>query len=250
MLAQCQQEAHILNEVSLNNQAILSSLSQAANAWAEAAHWNLTAATTRPWWKRESDEEETKRDKEVFETLNQRVKVALQTARNLTKRNRGLATKLAFSEHRLAGALTVEDAGESMCRAVRMAGVNPEMPGGNIAPKMVAVLIPSLRWKNCRLNSYLGTVLDLPQEISTWLLEERDFGVLLMRPNGGLEQFRGWMRDCKSSSNGATALVLHPDLPFSSSKCIGTCSENPIRALLRPHWTTALRSTINARHPL
>jgi hypothetical protein len=250
MLAQCQQNAHVLNEIALNNQAILSSLSQAANAWAEAAHWNFTAATIRPWWKRESDEEETKRDNEVFETLDQRVKIALQTARNLTKHNRGLAAKLALSENRLAGSLAAEDAGESMCRAVRMAGVNPAVKPGNMIPKMIPTLVPSLRWKNCILTSYLGTVLDLFQEISTWVPEARDFGILLMRTEGGSQQFRAWMNDCKSSSDGTSALVLHPDLPFSARECTDRCRENPTRALLRPNWTTALRPSRSERYPL
>jgi len=240
-IRECQNKAHILNEISLANIAILASLSQAANAFAEAAQWNFNATVTRPWWKRESDSEEMELDKKIFDALSERTTSALHTARSLTQQNREHAAELARKESLLFGTLTTESPKKSMCRAIAMAGVTPKNSGiiGFASP--ITTFIPTLQWRNCQLTSALGTSLDMSEEISAWPTGVSDFGILAIQSSNGINRLIGWMQSCSRTNNNEVIEALHPNIKIINKSCTNNftedCSERTTRAFLRPHWT-------------
>jgi hypothetical protein len=240
---ECQSKAHILNEISLTNIAILASLSQAANAFAESAQWNFNTTATRPWWKKDSDHDELDRDKKIFDALSKRVEKSLHTARSLTQKNRALASKLARGKLQLLDALTTESPPKSMCRAIAMAGVTPKNSGIIRFAKPITALIPTLEWRNCLLTSFLGTTLNISNEMLGWPTSVSDFGILTIKNINEARRFQEWMQTCAQANNSESIEVIHPIMKKVGETCgktsLENCEELTTIAFLQPHWTAA-----------
>lgn len=239
----CQSKAHILNQISFTNIAILASLSQAANAFAEAAQWNIEAAAARPWWIKEDNTEEIDRDIKIFDALGKRAAASLNTARFLTRKNIQLAAELAITSHDILGILRPESAQKSMCRAIVFAGVAPKKFGVLSIRNPISSASPTLEWKQCKLTSYLGTALDISNELSLWTADESNFGILVVQSQSELARFRNWMQTCAQANTNESIEIIHPIMNKLNRECNynndSPCIELGTSAFLRAHWTTA-----------
>lgn len=124
-LAERMQSAHLLNQIALNNRAILAALGQSLNALREASAIGLGVALSTPYWQTHAFSNRTSSSEGdpldlIFRAFSRRSARGLRIAGGLTRANKILIADLETLNSGMRGLFEVSSAAQAACAALHL----------------------------------------------------------------------------------------------------------------------------------